>query len=114
MGFLLGWFKENKHAYNSVISQLLGSSFARFLRLENPSAQFYEFLLKAKDRMIENAADIFRGTSKPISQINVFDFIKYGIESGKSSKESMELIDLLPELEKKFDAHEKFLKGNKK
>ncbi|MGN8368016.1 DUF3519 domain-containing protein [Helicobacter pylori] len=108
------FIKENKDAYHSVISQLLGSSFARFLRLENPSAQFYEFLVKAKDRMIENAADILTGTSKPISQINVFDFIKYGIESGKSSKESMELLDLLPELEKKFTAHEKFLKGNKK
>ncbi|WP_240461805.1 DUF3519 domain-containing protein, partial [Helicobacter pylori] len=46
----------------------------------------------------------------PISQINVFDFIKYGIESGKSSKESRELLDLLPELEKKFNAYEKFLK----
>ncbi|MCQ2619395.1 DUF3519 domain-containing protein, partial [Helicobacter pylori] len=108
------FIKENKDAYNSVISELLGSSFARFLRLENPSAQFYEFLVKAKDRMIENASDIFKGMSKPISQINVFDFIKYGIESGKSSKESRELLDLLPGLEKKFNAHEKFLKGNKK
>ncbi|WQT32871.1 DUF3519 domain-containing protein [Helicobacter pylori] len=108
------FIKENKDAYHSVISQLLGSSFARFLRLENPSAQFYEFLVKAKDRMIENTADIFTGTSKPINQINVFDFIKYGIESGKSSKESRELLNLLPELEKKFNAHEKFLKGNKK
>ncbi|WP_240447236.1 DUF3519 domain-containing protein [Helicobacter pylori] len=53
------FIKENKDAYNSVISELLGGSFARFLRLENPSAQFYEFLVKAKDRMIENAADIF-------------------------------------------------------
>ncbi|GAA6793118.1 hypothetical protein HpHCM62_10610 [Helicobacter pylori] len=101
------FMKENKDAYNSVISELLGSSFARFLRLENPSAQFYEFLTKAKDRMIENAADIFAGTSKPISQINIFDFIKYGIESGKSSKESRELLDLLPELEKKFNAYKK-------
>ncbi|WP_187844338.1 DUF3519 domain-containing protein [Helicobacter pylori] len=108
------FIKENKDAYNSVISQLLGSSFARFLRLENPSAQFYEFLVKAKDQMIENASDIFAGTSKPISQINIFDFIKYGIESGKSSKESRELLDLLPELEKKFNAHEKFLQGSKK
>nr|WP_241208796.1 DUF3519 domain-containing protein [Helicobacter pylori] len=108
------FIKENKDAYNSVISQLLGSSFARFLRLENPSAQFYEFLVKAKERMIENAADIFLGTSKPIHQINIFDFIKYGIESGKSSKESRELLNLLPELEKKFNAHEKFLQGNKK
>lgn len=106
--------KENKDAYHSVISQLLGSSFARFLRLENPSAQFYEFLTKAKDRMIENASNVFTGTSKPISQINVFDFIKYGIESGRSSKESRELLDLLPELEKKFNAHEKFLQGFKK
>ncbi|MGL2844298.1 DUF3519 domain-containing protein, partial [Helicobacter pylori] len=108
------FIKENKNTYNSVISQLLGSSFARFLRLENPSAQFYEFLVKAKDRMIENASNIFTGTGKPISQINVFDFIKYGIESGKSSKESRELLDLLPELEKKFNAHEKFLQGAKK
>ncbi|WP_240445934.1 DUF3519 domain-containing protein [Helicobacter pylori] len=101
------FIKENKDAYHSVISELLGSSFARFLRLENPSAQFYEFLVKAKDRIIENAADIFTGTSKPISQINVFDFIKYGIESAKSSKESRELLDLLPELEKKFNAYER-------
>ncbi|MFA4744276.1 DUF3519 domain-containing protein, partial [Helicobacter pylori] len=108
------FIKENKDAYHSVISELLGSSFARFLRLENPSAQFYEFLTKAKDRMIENAADIFAGTSKPVHQINIFDFIKYGIESGKSSKESRELLELLPELEKKFNAHEKFLKGDKK
>ncbi|GAA7937656.1 hypothetical protein COL446_07310 [Helicobacter pylori] len=108
------FIKENKDTYNSVISQLLGSSFARFLRLENPSAQFYEFLVKAKDQMIENTADIFTGTSKPISEINIFDFIKYGIESGNSSKESRELLNLLPELEKKFNAHEKFLKGNKK
>ncbi len=104
------FIKANKDTYQSVISQLLGSSFARFLRLENPSAQFYEFLKQAKDRMIENAADIFAGTSKPISQINVFDFIKYGIESGKSSKESRELLDLLPELEKKFNAYESHLK----
>ncbi len=106
------FIKENKDTYQSVISQLLGSSFARFLRLENPSAQFYEFLKQAKDRMIENAADIFAGTSKPISQINVFDFIKYAIESGKSSKESRELLDLLPELEKKFNAYESHLKEN--
>ncbi|GAA9537572.1 DUF3519 domain-containing protein [Helicobacter pylori] len=105
------FIKENKDAYHSVISELLGSSFARFLHLENPSAQFYEFLVKAKDRMIENAADIFSGTSKPIHQINIFDFIKYGIESGKSSKESRELLDLLPKLEKKFNAYEKFLQG---
>ncbi|GAA8819479.1 DUF3519 domain-containing protein [Helicobacter pylori] len=105
------FIKENKDAYHSVISELLGSSFTRFLRLENPSAQFYEFLVKAKDRMIENAADIFSGTSKPIHQINIFDFIKYGIESGKSSKESRELLDLLPKLEKKFNAYEKFLQG---
>ncbi|GAA7497486.1 hypothetical protein HpBHB21_13270 [Helicobacter pylori] len=108
------FIKENKDAYHSVISELLGSSFARFLRLENPSAQFYEFLTKAKDRMIENAADIFTGTSKPIHQINIFDFIKYGIESGKNSKESRELLDLLPKLEKKFNAYEKFLEGDKK
>ncbi|RVZ36554.1 DUF3519 domain-containing protein [Helicobacter pylori] len=108
------FIKENKDAYNGVISQLLGSSFARFLRLENPSTQFYEFLVKAKDQMIENTADIFAGTNKPISEINIFDFIKYGIESGKSSKESRELLNLLPELEKKFNAHEKFLKGRKK
>ncbi len=101
------FIKENKDTYNSVISQLLGSSFARFLRLENPTANFYDFLKQAKDRMIENAADIFAGTSKPISQINVFDFIKYAIESAKSSKESRELLDLLPELEKKFNAYEK-------
>ncbi len=108
------FIKENKDAYHSVISELLGSSFARFLRLENPSVQFYEFLTKAKDRMIENAADIFSGTSNPIHQINIFDFIKYGIESGKSSKESRELLDLLPELEKKFNAYERFLQGDKK
>ncbi|MFP6231698.1 DUF3519 domain-containing protein [Helicobacter pylori] len=108
------FIKENKDAYHSVISELLGSSFARFLRLENPSVQFYEFLVKAKDQMIENAADIFSGTSKPINQINIFDFIKYSIESGRSSKESRELLDLLPELEKKFNAHEKFLQGDKK
>ncbi|GAA7641178.1 hypothetical protein MMM5_13280 [Helicobacter pylori] len=101
------FIKENKDAYHSVISELLGSSFARFLRLENPSVHFYEFLTKAKDRMIENAADIFSGTSKPIHQINIFDFIKYGIESGKSSKESRELLDLLPKLEKKFNAYER-------
>ncbi|WP_240446420.1 hypothetical protein [Helicobacter pylori] len=100
------FIKHNKDTYQGVISELLGSSFARFLRLENPSAQFYDFLKQAKDRMIENAADIFAGTSKPISQINVFDFIKYAIESGKSSKESRELLDLLPELEKKFNAYE--------
>ncbi len=100
------FIKHNKDTYQGIISGLLGSSFARFLRLENPSAQFYEFLKLAKERMIENAADIFAGTSKPISQINVFDFIKYAIESGKSSKESRELLDLLPELEKKFNAYE--------
>ncbi|WP_162965516.1 DUF3519 domain-containing protein [Helicobacter pylori] len=104
------FIKHNKDTYQGIISELLGSSFARFLRLENPTAQFYEFLKQAKDRMIENAADIFAGTSKPISQINVFDFIKYAIESGKSSKESRELLDLLPELEKKFNAYELHLK----
>ncbi len=95
------FIKENKDTYNSVVSELLGGSFARFLRLENPSAQFYEFLVRAKEQMIENASNVFTGTSKPISQINVFDFIKYGIESGRSSKESVELLDLLPKLEKK-------------
>ncbi len=108
------FIKENKDAYSILISELLGSSFARFLRLENPSAQFYEFLTKAKDRMIENASNIFTGTSKPIHQINIFDFIRYGIESGRNSKESMELLDLLPKLEKKFNAHEKFLQGSEK
>ncbi len=43
------FIKHNKDTYQGIISELLGSSFARFLRLENPTAQFYEFLKQAKD-----------------------------------------------------------------
>ncbi|AFI03831.1 PBECR2 nuclease fold domain-containing protein [Helicobacter cetorum] len=107
------FIKENPQKYESVVSELLGSSFARFLRLENPTSQFYEFLKNAKERMIQNAGDIFAGTNKPISEINVFDFIKYAIESGNPSKESRELLDLLPKLESKFKAYEKHLKESK-
>ncbi|TQR27060.1 hypothetical protein DMB92_09195, partial [Campylobacter sp. MIT 99-7217] len=68
----------DKEIIDNFLARALGASFARFSRLENPSSNLYEFLKGAKDYLVEkNTANLFSETSKAVSDINNYDFIKY-------------------------------------
>ena len=101
------------NTYDNLIADLLGASLARFMRLENPSANLYEALKGANSGIREQLAprlDFETGftTGRNIEQADIFDFIEYMIRQGDSGKEVNEAVELLPKLREKYEA----FKGN--
>ena len=97
------------NTYDNLIADLLGASLARFMRLENPSANLYEALKGANSGIREQLAprlDFETGftTGKNIEQADIFDFIEYMIRQGDSGKEVNEAVELLPKLREKYEA----------
>ena len=97
------------NTYDNLIADLLGASLARFMRLENPSANLYEALKGANSGIREQLAprlDFELGftTGKNIEQADIFDFIEYMIRQGEGGKEVNEAVELLPKLREKYNA----------
>lgn len=97
------------NTYDNLIADLLGASLARFMRLENPSANLYEALKGANSGIREQLAprlDFETGwtTGKNIEQADIFDFIEYMIRQGEGGKEVNEAVELLPKLREKYNA----------
>ena len=97
------------NTYDNLIADLLGASLARFMRLENPSANLYEALKGANSGIREQLAprlDFELGftTGRNIEQADIFDFIEYMIRKGDAGKEVNEAVELLPKLREKYEA----------
>lgn len=98
------------NTYDNLIADLLGASLARFMRLENPSANLYETLKGANSGIREQLAprldfDIGYTAGRNIEQADIFDFIEYMIRQGsEGGKEVAEAVELLPKLREKYNA----------
>lgn len=97
------------NTYDNLIADLLGASLARFMRLENPSANLYEALKGANSGIREQLAprldfDIGYTAGRNIEQADIFDFIEYMIRVGGEGKEVAEAVELLPKLREKYNA----------
>lgn len=98
------------NTYDNLIADLLGASLARFMRLENPSANLYETLKSANSGIREQLAprlDFETGytAGRNIEQADIFDFIEYMIRQGsEGGKEVNEAVELLPKLREKYEA----------
>ena len=97
------------NTYDNLIADLLGASLARFMRLENPSANLYEALKGANSGIREQLAprldfEIGFTTGRNIEQADIFDFIEYMIREGDKGKEVAEAVELLPKLREKYNA----------
>ena len=97
------------NTYDNLIADLLGASLARFMRLENPSANLYEALKGANSGIREQLAprlDFETGftAGRNIEQADIFDFIEYMIREGDKGKEVAEAVELLPKLREKYNA----------
>lgn len=97
------------NTYDNLIADLLGASLARFMRLENPSANLYGALKGANSGIREQLAprldfDIGYTAGRNIEQADIFDFIEYMIRQGDAGREVNEAVELLPKLREKYNA----------
>ena len=93
--------EANKEVYKNTISDLLGASLARFVRLENPAGSLYEVLKSTKSDLEELVTPSLLSEGKPLSEIDVYDFVHNLIAKGESSEATSKVIDLLPALREK-------------
>ncbi len=101
----------NENIYQDTISDILGASLARFARLENPATSLYEALKGTKDALKEALEPTLIKEGKPLKEADIYDFLELMIKQGEPSKESSQLIDLLPKLKEKEQAYNAFTKG---
>ncbi|WP_104751473.1 PBECR3 domain-containing polyvalent protein [Helicobacter salomonis] len=87
------------------LSQVLGAGFARFMRLENPKGQLYEFLKNLPNALQEELQPRLAfgdmQSYKKLSEANVYDFASLLIRSGQMTQEVSNVASLLPQLEQR-------------
>ncbi|WP_104748238.1 hypothetical protein, partial [Helicobacter cetorum] len=102
--------KHMPNLYDEMISDILGVSLARFVRLENPSSQLYEFLKKAPEELNKVFGKSLFGDGKALSEMNVFNLAELALASGERTNLSDKIINLLPKLEEKYNAYLSYLR----
>ncbi|EMF9584878.1 DEAD/DEAH box helicase family protein [Campylobacter upsaliensis] len=92
--------KLSPNLVSDLLTKALGAGFARFARLENPSASLYEFLNGLKKDLLEKGApDLFSGGKGiKLNERDEFDFAKELILKGQDSEEKFRLYQNLEEL----------------
>ncbi|EMO7880931.1 hypothetical protein WDS03_001902, partial [Campylobacter upsaliensis] len=92
--------KLNPNLVSDLLAKAMGAGFARFARLENPSASLYEFLNGLKKDLLEKGApDLFSGGKGiKLNERDEFDFAKELILKGQDSEEKFRLYQNLEEL----------------
>ncbi|HEO8742540.1 TPA: hypothetical protein R1X42_001653, partial [Campylobacter upsaliensis] len=92
--------KLSPNLVSDLLTKALGAGFARFARLENPSASLYEFLNGLKAELIEKGApDLFSGGKGiKLNERDEFDFAKELILKGQDSEAKFKLYGNLEEL----------------
>ncbi|EJF0800345.1 hypothetical protein M7835_001718, partial [Campylobacter upsaliensis] len=93
-------FKLSPNLVSDLLAKAMGAGFARFARLENPSASLYEFLNGLKAELIEKGMpDLFSGGKGiKLNERDEFDFAKELILKGQDSEEKFRLYQNLEEL----------------
>ncbi|EKA2509407.1 hypothetical protein OI790_001245, partial [Campylobacter upsaliensis] len=92
--------KLSPNLVSDLLAKAMGAGFARFARLENPSASLYEFLNGLKKVLIEKGMpDLFSGGKGiKLNERDEFDFAKELILKGQDSEEKFRLYQNLEEL----------------
>ncbi|EAI6142367.1 hypothetical protein BSP38_00125 [Campylobacter upsaliensis] len=92
--------KLSPNLVSDLLAKAMGAGFARFARLENPSASLYEFLNGLKAELIEKGAPDLFSAAKGIklNERDEFDFAKELILKGQDSEEKFRLYQNLEEL----------------
>ncbi|MCR2090382.1 ADP-ribosyltransferase-containing protein, partial [Campylobacter upsaliensis] len=92
--------KLSPNLVSDLLAKAMGAGFARFARLENPSASLYEFLNGLKKDLLEKGMpDLFSGgRGTPLNERDEFDFAKELILKGQDSEEKFRLYQNLEEL----------------
>ncbi|EAH7072481.1 hypothetical protein EKP33_04425 [Campylobacter upsaliensis] len=92
--------KLSPNLVSDLLAKAMGAGFARFARLENPSASLYEFLNGLKKDLLEKGApDLFSGGKGiKLNERDEFDFAKELILKGQDSEEKFRLYQNLEEL----------------
>lgn len=81
--------KIDKNLFENFKSRTLGLALARFARLENPSAQLFEFLKNAKSNLEYIHTGNVLGDNKALSEIDIYDFLSYAVNSGRALDENL-------------------------
>ncbi|EFB0372908.1 DEAD/DEAH box helicase family protein [Campylobacter upsaliensis] len=92
--------KLSPNLVSDLLAKAMGAGFARFARLENPSASLYEFLNGLKKDLLEKGMpDLFSGGKGiKLNERDEFDFAKELILKGQDSEEKFRLYQNLEEL----------------
>ncbi|HEC1553668.1 TPA: hypothetical protein R1X37_000041 [Campylobacter upsaliensis] len=92
--------KLSPNLVSDLLTKAMGAGFARFARLENPSASLYDFLNGLKAELIEKGApDLFSGGKGiKLNERDEFDFAKELILKGQDSEAKFKLYQNLEEL----------------
>ncbi|MDL0104305.1 PBECR2 nuclease fold domain-containing protein [Campylobacter felis] len=92
--------KLSPNLVSDLLTKAMGAGFARFARLENPSASLFDFLNGLKEELIEKGApDLFSGgKGVKLNERDEFDFAKELILKGQDSNEKFKLYGNLEEL----------------
>ncbi|EBD1777526.1 DUF3519 domain-containing protein [Campylobacter jejuni] len=92
--------KLSPNLVSDLLTKALGAGFARFARLENPSANLFEFLKGLKQDLLEKGApDLFSGgKGVELKKRDEFDFAKELILKGQDSEAKFKLYGNLEEL----------------
>ncbi|EAK0465231.1 hypothetical protein YZ64_05095 [Campylobacter upsaliensis] len=92
--------KLSPNLVSDLLAKAMGAGFARFARLENPSASLYEFLNGLKEDLLEKGMpDLFSGGKGiKLNERDEFDFAKELILKGQDSEEKFRLYQNLEEL----------------
>ncbi|MDL0147705.1 DUF3519 domain-containing protein, partial [Campylobacter felis] len=92
--------KLSPNLVSDLLTKAMGAGFARFARLENPSANLFDFLNGLKAELIEKGGpDLFSGgKGVKLNERDEFDFAKELILKGQDSNEKFKLYGNLEEL----------------
>ena len=101
--------KLSPNLVSDLLTKAMGAGFARFARLENPSASLFDFLKGLKEELIEKGVpDLFSGGKGiKLNERDEFDFAKELILKGQDSNEKFKLYGNLEELKAWSEASKK-------
>lgn len=108
------FIEQNPYYYEDLIGKILGYSLARFKELENPAKNLFEFLSNLETALREELEPTLFSGGRAISTADIYDFLSMNIKSGIPSKETSELLELLPKLKERQEGFKGSLEGEDK
>ncbi len=105
------FIEQNPYYYEDLLGKILGYSFARFKELENPAKNLFEFLENLEPTLRQELEPTLFSNGRAISSADIYDLLSISIKSGIPSKETSELLELLPKLKEKQEGFKGSLEG---